>query len=103
MRRAEYSTSAPEGTDAPSTFRRKGLEVVGIDNSPLAVKVCKLRGLKNVRVMSISEVGPQLGRSDTVLMIGNNFGLFGGFKQARRLLRRFHGLTSVSATMMAGE
>ncbi len=82
-------------------LQKKGFEVVGIDNSPLAVKVCKLRGLKNVRVMSISDVGPQLGRFDTILMIGNNFGLFGGFREARRLLRRFHGLTSADAVIVA--
>ncbi len=82
-------------------LQRKGLDVVGIDTSPLAVKVCKLRGLKNVRVASISDVGPQLGRFDTILMIGNNFGLFGGFKQARILLRRFHGLTGAKALIVA--
>ena len=68
---------------------------------PLAVKFCKLRGLKNVRVTSISDVGPQLGQFDTILMIGNNFGLFGGLKQARKLLRRFHELTSARALTVA--
>ena len=82
-------------------LQKNGFEVVGIDNSPLAVKVCKLRGLKNVRVMSISDVSPQLGQFDTILMIGNNFGLFGGFKQARKLLRRFHSLTSAEALIIA--
>ena len=31
-------------------------EVVGIDVSPLAVKVCRLRGVKNAQVMSITQV-----------------------------------------------
>ncbi len=82
-------------------LQKKGFEVVGIDNSPLAIKVCKLRGLKNALVMSISDVSPQLGRFDTILTMGNNFGLFGGFKQARRLLRRFHRLTSENALIIA--
>lgn len=82
-------------------LQKKGFEVVGIDNSPLAVKVCKLRGLKNVQVMSITDTGPQLGQFDTILMIGNNFGLFGGFERARTLLRRFHRFTSKKALIVA--
>lgn len=59
-------------------LQKKGHDVLGIDISPFAVKVCKLRGLRNVMVKSISEVDSRMGRFDTILMIGNNFGLFGG-------------------------
>jgi hypothetical protein len=34
-------------------------------------------------------------------MMGNNFGLFGGFKRAQRLLRRFHKMTSENALIIA--
>ena len=37
-------------------LQKKGFDVLGIDVSPLAVKVCRLRGLKKARVMSIEEV-----------------------------------------------
>ena len=33
----------------------KGFDVLGIDISPLAVKVCKVRGLKKTRVLSIDK------------------------------------------------
>ena len=79
----------------------KGRDVLGIDISPLAVKVCKLRGLRNVMVKSITEVDSRLGRFDTILMMGNNFGLFGGPKRARRLLKRFYNLTSPDARIIA--
>lgn len=55
----------------------KGFDVTGIDNSPLAVKVTRLRGLKKSKVMSIKEIGQFKPNSfDTVIMMGNNFGLF---------------------------
>ena len=34
-------------------LQRKGLDVTGIDNSPLAIKVSRLRGLKKTKVMPI--------------------------------------------------
>ncbi len=67
---------------------KKGFEVLGVDLSPLAIKVCKLRGLKNTRVMSINQLGPRLGKFDTILMLGNGFGLFGTPSRAKMLLRR---------------
>ena len=82
-------------------LQKKGHDVLGIDISPLAVKVCKLRGLRNVGVRSISEVSSRLGRFDTILMMGNNFGLFGRPKQARQLLKRFCDMTSPDAGIIA--
>lgn len=82
-------------------YQKKGLDVLGIDNSPLAIKVCKLRGLKKARVMSITEVSGKLGTFDTIVMFGNNFGLFGSFKRARWLLRRFHNMTTDDAIIIA--
>jgi SAM-dependent methyltransferase len=55
----------------------QGFDVVGIDNSPLAVEVCKARGLQNTRILSITQVTRQLGVFDTILMLGNNFALVG--------------------------
>jgi len=82
-------------------LQKKGHDVLGIDISPLAVKVCKLRGLRNVAVKSISEVDSRLGRFDTILMIGNNFGLFGEPKRARQLLKRFYNMTGPDARIIA--
>ena len=82
-------------------FQRKGFDVLGIDVSPLAVKVCKLRGVRKARVMSITEVSPRLGKFDTVLMIGNNFGLFANPSRAKRLLRQFYHSTTSNALIIA--
>jgi SAM-dependent methyltransferase len=79
-----------------------GLDVTGIDNSPLAVKVCKLRGLKKARVIPIAEVSRFKPNSfDTILMFGNNFGLFSSFNNAKILLRKLHRITSSNAIIIA--
>lgn len=51
-------------------LQRKGLDVLGIDVSPLAVSVCRRRGLKHARVISETQISAALGTFDTVLMLG---------------------------------
>jgi SAM-dependent methyltransferase len=82
-------------------LQNHGHPVVGIDASPLAIKVCRKRGVKDARILSITQVGHALGRFDTILMMGNNFGLFGSRLRARWLLRRLHTLTSSDARIVA--
>jgi SAM-dependent methyltransferase len=82
-------------------FQKKGLDVLGIDVSPLAVKVCKLRGLRKPRVMSVTDVSSRLGMFDSILMIGNNFGLFANPNRAKRLLRAFYHITTPNALIIA--
>ena len=81
-------------------LQAKGFDVLGIDNSPLAIKVCRLRGLKKAKVMSIEDAdfGPDF--FDTITMMGNNFGLFSSFENALRLLRKFHKMTSEQALII---
>jgi SAM-dependent methyltransferase len=82
-------------------LQEKGFVVVGVDTSPLALKACRLRGLKRTKLMSITQVDARLGMFDTLLMLGNNFGLFANFKRARWLLGRFHRITSGKARIIA--
>jgi len=82
-------------------LQEKGFDTLGIDASPLAIKVCKLRGLKKAEVMSIEDVNFKPNSFDTIIMMGNNSGLFGGFKKAQRLLRSFHKITSENALIIA--
>jgi hypothetical protein len=82
-------------------LQKKGLSVLGIDVSPLAVRTARARGLKKASVLSVTRVGRGLGVFDTVLMLGNNFGLFGSERRARWLLRRFAGAASDGATIIA--
>jgi len=83
-------------------LQKKGLEVTGIDNSPVAIEVCKRRGLKKALVLPIEGIGHFRPRSfETIIMFGNNFGLFGSFRKAKRLLGRLHKITSNDAVILA--
>jgi len=82
-------------------LQKKGLTAVGIDISPLAIRVCRERGAYRAILRSITEIGPDLGRFDTVVMFGNNFGLFGSAARARRLLRTMARMTTPKARIIA--
>lgn len=82
-------------------LQERGHRVLAIDNSPLAVKVAKLRGVKSVRVLSVEDVRTLRTRFGTIVMYGNNFGLFGGMVKARRLLAAMHSITTPGALILA--
>ena len=82
-------------------LQERGHDVVAIDVSPGAVDVCRQRGVRDVRVLAFEHVDKSLGELDSVVLFGNNFGLFGDEAKARRLLRRLHGLTSSRARIVA--
>ena len=82
-------------------LQERGRDVVGIDISPGAVEVCRRRGVRDARLCSIDDVDESLGSFDTVVMLGNNFGLLASAAKAKRLLRRFHGLTSERGRIVA--
>ena len=50
-------------------LQRKGFDVIGIDNSPLAIKVCKLRGLKKAKLVAIEDAKFGPNSFDTILMM----------------------------------
>jgi SAM-dependent methyltransferase len=78
-----------------------GLTVLGIDISPLALEVCRLRGYEKTANLSITQISRKLGQFDTICMFGNNFGLFGNPQRARYLLHRLHSMTSAHARLLA--
>jgi SAM-dependent methyltransferase len=82
-------------------LQKRGHEVVGIDVSPLTVRVARRRGVKRAHVLAFEELDASLGRFDTVVMFMNNFGLFGSEAKARRMLRRLHGLTTERGRIVA--
>lgn len=75
-------------------LQEKGLDVLCIDNSPLAIKICKLRGLKRAKVMSLEAARFGPNSFDTILMMGGTFGLLGSLTKAKNSLKRFHKMTS---------
>ena len=58
-------------------LQRRGLEVISIDNSPLALRVVALRGIKNYSLMDARKLEFPASYFDTIIMFGNNFGIAG--------------------------
>lgn len=82
-------------------LQEQGREVVGIDNSPLAIETARRRGVRDARILSITQASrAKLGVFDTIVMLGNNFGLFGSYKRAKWLLRRFYGMTTADGRIL---
>ena len=79
----------------------QGYSVLAIDISPAAIEVARRRGVRHGKVMSVSQVEPSSGTFDTILMLGGNFGTLENSKRARRLLRRFHKMTTPDARIIA--
>jgi len=82
-------------------LQQRGREVVAIDASPLAVEVCRRRGLRDVRLLTLEQIDATLGRFDTVLMLGNNFGLTGSRRAAKRFLKRLRQVVTPGARILA--
>ncbi|MEK7187612.1 MAG: methyltransferase domain-containing protein [Patescibacteria group bacterium] len=83
-------------------LQKKGFDVIGIDDSPLAIKVSRLRGLKQARILPIEKIDILKKKSfDTILMLGNNFGLFGSRTKTKQLLNKMHQITSDKALIIA--
>ncbi len=83
-------------------LQKKGQYALGIDTSPLAIKVCRLIGLKKAKVMDIDEINTfKKGSFDSLAMFGNNFGLFANKKKAKRLLKEMYKITSENGIIIA--
>src|SRR6266566_2008580 len=67
-------------------LQERGFRPTGIDNSPLAVRTARQRGLRDARLVPFERIDQLPGnRFDTVIMFGNNFGLFASYPKAKRL------------------
>ena len=84
-------------------LQKKGFDVTGIDSSPGAIEVCRLRGLKKAEILPV-EKADQLAENnfDTIIMFGNNFGLFGSPENAKKILEKFTRTTTKKAQIIAG-
>lgn len=81
-------------------LQERGLDVLGIDVSPRALRVCRQRGVKHVRQVAIEQLPRSAGMFDTVILFGNNLGLLGNAQKGRRLLRKLHAWTSPEALVL---
>ena len=75
------------------------LKAYALDNSPLALKVCKQRGIKKAIQSPIRSYRPPF-KYDTIIMYGNNFGLMQNGKTAVEILNNMYAYTSADAKII---
>ncbi|MBA3402503.1 MAG: class I SAM-dependent methyltransferase [Actinobacteria bacterium] len=82
-------------------LQERGLDVVGIDSSPEAIACSRQRGVRDARVLTIDAIDDSLGSFDTIVFLGQNFGMLGSRAQARRILRRLAHFTTSRGRIVA--
>lgn len=82
-------------------LQRKGLEVVGLDLSDLAIEVSRRRGVRNLVKMSICDLKYDAGCFDTVIAFGNNFGLCGTPERVMDMMSRLREIVSDDGVFLA--
>jgi SAM-dependent methyltransferase len=83
-------------------LQERGHDVVATDVSPLALDICRRRGVRDVRLLPLTRIDSSLGVFDTIVLFGNNFGLLATPRRAQWMLRRLRGVTSDDARLLAG-
>ncbi|MGH3733742.1 MAG: class I SAM-dependent methyltransferase [Acidimicrobiales bacterium] len=78
-------------------LQARGVDVVGIDSSRLAARAARHRGVDTVWCTSLERLGPRVGGFDTIVMFGNNFGLFETPERAHDRLREWAHLSKPGA------
>jgi len=81
-------------------LQNKGFNILGIDKSPLAIKICKERGCKQVKVMDILKTKIKANTFDTIILFGNNLGIGGNLKGVKKLLKILRGLAKKDGILL---
>lgn len=82
-------------------LQQRGLEVLAIDCSPLAIEVCRARGVQQARVMDGLRLALTEHSFDSVLLLGNNIGLAGTPDGLRVLLRQLRRIVRPGGQILA--
>ena len=82
-------------------FQSRGLEIVGVDSSRGAIDACRRRGVRDARMLGIEPIDASLGSFDTVVLLGQNFGMLGSWSKARRVLARLARIATARGRIVA--
>jgi SAM-dependent methyltransferase len=85
----------------PLHLQERGYDVVGIDTSPLAVSTARARGVTDAWCLSAAALTARIGDFDTIVLFGNNFGIFGTPDRLRRVLTSWADRTPPGARILA--
>jgi Methyltransferase domain len=79
----------------------KGFDVVGIDASELAILTARRRGLRQGWHMAADRLGRRIGSFETIVLFGNNFGMFGTPERIRMAFEQWALWTEPGAIVLA--
>ena len=82
-------------------LQERGLSVVGLDLSPLALQVARRRGLRHTVLASATVPPFAVASFDTFLLLGNNLGLAGDVEGTVAMLRQLRRLAQPGAVVIA--
>jgi SAM-dependent methyltransferase len=82
-------------------LQARGLQVTAVDSSPLAVEVCRARGVADARVCDANDLDLPAASIDTVLLMSNNPGLVGSPEGLTALLLRLHNIVRPGGQLLA--
>jgi len=72
----------------------RGFEVTGIDKSPSIVKLCKKRGLKDIRKIDLFKMDFKKEKFDTILLFGNGLSFGKSPEKMKKFLNKLYKLTT---------
>lgn len=79
-------------------LQEKGFDVTAIDISENAVKACKLRGLKKVKVKDLASITNE--KFDTILLLMNGTGIFGTLEKCGSYLLKLKSLLNENGQIL---
>jgi len=82
-------------------LQQRGFDVVGLDSSPLAARISRRRGVRTTWCSPIGRLTGSIGAFDTIVLFGNNFGIFGSPDELRRALTDWAARTPPGARILA--
>ncbi len=82
-------------------LQKSGIDVVGVDSSPLAIEASRLLGVRQSWCTSIDSLTRRIGMFDTIVLFGNNFGIFGTPERLQKVLTEWADRTGPGARILA--
>ena len=81
-------------------LQNKGFNIHAIDNSPIAVNIMRIRGVRNVYLMNLRELNFPDNYFDSVLMMFTDFGLAGNHQEIKKFLKNLYIITSTKGRII---
>ena len=79
-------------------LQQKGFDVTAIDISPNAIEACRLRGLKDARVINVLDLDNE--KFDTILLLMNGTGIFGTLSATPNYLQKLKSLLNPNGQIL---